>query len=183
MLYILNEVAFIVHSNICIYIYIYIYEGHTISFQIFFVWEFRIVVDSCKFCMLLLCILWDDWLIFRISGSKEQLQQQLEYTLLKPDCHKWWILKMQSDTLEERYAIKFCFKLGKKATETYGMLQTAFGASCMNRASVFEWHKRFKAGEGREFVRNDERYGRRKEVNTPELIGQRVRVRATTLKF
>ena len=30
------------------------------------------------------------------------------------------------DTLEERYAIKFCFKLGKNATETYGMLQTAF---------------------------------------------------------
>ena len=49
---------------------------------------------------------------------------------------------MQSDTLEERYAIKFCFKLGKNATEMYGMVQTAFGASSMNRASVFEWHKR-----------------------------------------
>ena len=49
--------------------------------------------------------------------------------LLKPDCHCWWISKMQSDTLEERYAIKFCFKLGKHATETYGMLQTAYGAS------------------------------------------------------
>ena len=39
-----------------------------------------------------------------------------KYTLLKPDCHCWWISKMQSgreDTLEERYAIKFCFKLGK----------------------------------------------------------------------
>ena len=33
------------------------------------------------------------------------------------------------DTLDERYAIKFCFKLGKNATETYGMLQTAFGRS------------------------------------------------------
>ena len=64
------------------------------------------------------------------------------------DCHSWWISKMQSrreDTLEERYAIKFCFKLGKNdATETYGMLQTAFRPSCMNRESVFEWHKRFK---------------------------------------
>ena len=78
---------------------------------------------------------------------------------------------MQSDTLEERYAIKFCFKLGKNdTTETYGMLQTAFGASCMNRASVFEWHKRFK--EGTESVRDDERCGRSKEVRTPELIGQ-----------
>ena len=51
-----------------------------------------------------------------ISGSTEQLQMELEYTLLKPDCHSWWISKMQfgrEDTLEERYAITFCFKLGK----------------------------------------------------------------------
>ena len=60
-----------------------------------------------------------------ISRSNELLQQQLEYTLLNPDCHSWWISKMQSgreDTLEEQYAINFCFKLGKNATETYGML-------------------------------------------------------------
>ena len=76
----------------------------------------------------------------------------------------------REDTLEERYAIRFCFKLGKRATETYGMLQTAFRPSCMNRASVFKWHKRFK--EGRESVRYDERWGRSKEVRTPELIGQ-----------
>ena len=117
-----------------------------------------------------------------ISASNQQLQQQVEYTLLKPDSHSWSISKIQSgseDTLEEQYAIKFCFKLGKNATETYEMLQTAFGASCMNRASVFEWHKRFK--EARESVRDDERCGRSKEVNKPELIGQRVRV--TTLRF
>ena len=90
---------------------------------------------------------------------------------------------MQSDTLEERYAIKLCFKLRKNAIETYGILQTTFGASCMTQASVFEWHKRFK--EGRESVRDDERCGRSKEVNTPELIGQRVRVRVrvTMLRF
>ena len=84
-------------------------------------------------------------------------------------------------TLEERYAIKFCFKLGKNATETNGMLQTAFEPSCMNRASVFEWHKRFK--EGRESVREDKRCGRSREVNRPELIGQWVRVRVTMLRF
>ena len=63
------------------------------------------------------------------------------------------------------------------------MLQTAFEASCMNRAPVFEWHKRFK--EARESVRDDERCGRSKEVNRPELIGQRVRVRlrVTMLRF
>ena len=54
------------------------------------------------------------------------------------------------------------------------MFQTTFGASCMNRTSVSEWHKRFK--EGRESVREDERCGRSNEVNTPELIGQRLGV-------
>ena len=154
---------------------------HSISFHTFFVWAFKIVGESWKFSMLLLYILWDGWPIFMISGSKEQLQQELEYTLLNPDCHSWWISKMQSDTLEERYAIKFCFKLGKNTTETYRMLQTAFRPSCMNRASVFEWHKRFK--EGRESVRDDERCGRSKEVRTPELIGQMVRLRVTMLRF
>ena len=51
----------------------------------------------------------------------------------------------------------------------------------MNRAPAFEWHKRFK--EGRESMRDYERCGRSKEVNTPELIGQRVRVRVTMLRF
>ena len=55
------------------------------------------------------------------------------------------------DTLEERYA-----------------LQTTFGPSCINQASIFEWHKRFK--EGRESVSDDERCGRSKKVNTPQLI-------------
>ena len=61
------------------------------------------------------------WLTNFYDCSNEQLQQQLESTLLNPDCHSWWISKMQSgceDTIEERYAIKFCFKLGKTATET-----------------------------------------------------------------
>ena len=86
------------------------------KFADFFVQAFKIVADSWKFTMSLLCILWDDRPIFMISASNEQLQQQLEYTLLKPDYHSWWISKMQSgrqNTLEERYAIKCCFKLGK----------------------------------------------------------------------
>ena len=159
------------------------YVVHSISFQILFVQAFKIGVDSWKFTMLLLYILWDDWPIFRISGLNEQLRQQLEYTLLKSDWHSWWISKMQSgyeDTLEEQYAIKFCLQLGKNdVTEMCGMLQTAFRLSCMNWASVFEWHKRFK--EGRESVRDDERCGRSEEIRTPELIGQRVRV--TMLRF
>ena len=64
----------------------------------------------------------------------------------------------REDTLEERYAIKFCFILEKDAIETYGMLQTVFRPSCMNRASVFECHKRFK--KDRKSVRDYERCGR-----------------------
>ena len=140
-------------------------RGAFSTFPDFFVWAFKIVIDSWKFTMLLLYILWDDWPIFMISSSNQQLPQQLEYTLLKPDCHSWWISKIQSDTLEEWYTIKFCFKFGKNATETYGMLHTAFGISCMNQASVFVWYKRFK--EYKESVRDDERCGRSEEVNTP----------------
>ena len=50
------------------------------------------------------------------------------------------------------------------------MLQTVFRPSCMKWASVFEWHKRFK--EGRESVKDDERRGRSKEVNTSELLAK-----------
>ena len=85
------------------------------------------------------------------------------YELVPENCHSWWVSKMQSVTLEERYAIKFCFKLGKNTTETYGMLLTAFRPSCMIRASVFESYKRFKVD--RESVRDDERCGRSKEVH------------------
>ena len=178
-MYIYIYIYIIFYQIVYIYIYthIYIYEGHTISSQAFFVWAFEINVVSWKYSMLLLDI-WDDWPIFMISGSNEQIQKQLGYTLLKPDCQSWWISKMQSgreDPLKERYAIKFCFKFGKNTTEMYGMLQTAFRPSCMNRASVFQWHKRVK--EGREYVKDDERCGRSKEVNRPELIGQTVRVR------
>ena len=116
-----------------------------------------------------------------ISGSNEQLQKRLKYTITKPDFHSCWISKMQygrENILKERYAItfcfKFCFKLGENATEMNGILRTAFVASCINRESVSEWQKRFK--EGREYVRDDERCGRSKEVRKPELIGQSVRI-------
>ena len=56
------------------------------------------------------------------------IKQQLEYTLLKPDCHSWGISKMQSgreDTLEEQYAIKFCLnleKMSQKPMECFRLL-------------------------------------------------------------
>ena len=64
-----------------------------------------------------------------IPSAKEKLLQQLAFTLLNSDCHSWWFLKMQSgreNTLKEWYTVKFCFKLGKNATQMYEMLQTVF---------------------------------------------------------
>ena len=51
------------------------------------------------------------------------------------------------DTLEERYAIKFCFKLGKNAaTETWNS-SDYFWAILHELGISFGWHKRFrKAG-------------------------------------
>ena len=113
---------------------------HTIGFQTFFVWAFKIVVDSWKFTILLLYILWDDWPIFMISGSNQQLQQQLEYTQLTPGCHSWWISKMQSDTLEERYAIKFCFKFGKKCHRNVWNSSDCFWA-ILHESSISFWRR------------------------------------------
>ena len=126
-----------------IYIYIYIYiRGDFNKFPDFFVQAVKIVLDSWKFSMLLLYILWEDWPIFMISASNEQLQQQLEYTLLKPDCHSWWISKMQSgreDTLEERYAIKFCFKLGKKWCHRNVWNASACFSTILHESSIRFW--------------------------------------------
>ena len=101
-------------KQISVYFYVYKYIRSEFNrFTDIFEQTFKFVVGSWKFSILLLYILWDDRPIFMIPGPNEQLQQQLEYTLLKPDCQSWWISKMQSgreDTLEARYAIKFCFK-------------------------------------------------------------------------
>ena len=137
--------------------------------------------------MLLLYILWDDWPIFYdfrfkwtataaigIQPTKAWLTQLVNF---KNATWTWGYFRRMIYNKIQFWTRK------KKNSEAYVMLQTAFGPSCMNRASVFEWHKRFK--EGRESVREDERCGWSKEVNRPELIGQRVRVRVrvTMLRF
>ena len=70
----------------------------SIGFQTFFAQTFKIIVDSWKFKMSLLYILWDDWPILMIT--KAWLSQLVNFK------NAIW-------TLKERYAIKFWFKLGK----------------------------------------------------------------------
>ena len=126
--YFLFDVCLFLCSFLCIYVVL------SISFQTFLVQAFKIVVDSWKFTMLLWYIVWDNWPIFMILGLNKHLQQQLEYTLLKPDCHSWWVSKMQSgreESIEERYAIKFCFKLGKMPQE-----RTEYFWSILHESSI-----------------------------------------------
>ena len=55
-------------QNSCAYI-----RGSFNRFPDFFVQGLKMFIDSWKFSMLLLYIVWDDWPIFMISGSNEQL--------------------------------------------------------------------------------------------------------------
>ena len=47
------------------------------------------------------------------------------------------------ESTEQRICIKFCFKIGKTATETYQLLQQAYGEDAMGRTQVFDWFLRF----------------------------------------
>ena len=58
----------------------------------------------------------------------------------------------------EQYAIKFCVKLNKAATETFASLTEPYGDATLSRTMVFKWHKAFK--EGRENVEDNPRSGR-----------------------
>jgi hypothetical protein len=62
---------------------------------------------------------------------------------------------MLSSKVEQRVAIKFLDKLNKTPTKCFRMLTEAYGADCISRARLFEWHKRFS--DGREDVEDDER--------------------------
>ena len=52
-----------------------------------------------------------------------------------------------SDRTEQRICLRFCFHLGKTATDAHGMLPKAFKEEALNRTQVFEWFARFKRGE------------------------------------
>jgi len=65
---------------------------------------------------------------------------------------------MMQENTEQRYAIKFCVKLNKSATETFASLTEAYGDATLSRTLVFKWHKAFK--EGQENVENDPCSGR-----------------------
>lgn len=75
--------------------------------------------------------------------------------------------------LEQRYAIKLCVRLKKSATETFEMLQEAFGEDVMSRANAFKWYKQLK--NGREDLQDSPREGR-PSTSTTEIMANTVKV-------
>jgi len=62
------------------------------------------------------------------------------------------------ESTKQRICIKFCFKIGKTTTETYQLLQQAYGEDAVGRTQVFDLFCRFK--EGRTTVESDPHLGR-----------------------
>jgi hypothetical protein len=69
--------------------------------------------------------------------------------------------------------IKFCVKLCNSATEAREMLREAFGEHSLSQTAVFEWHSRFKGGQGS--VEDDECTGRPSTNQTTENVEKNLR--------
>ena len=44
-----------------------------------------------------------------------------------------------TDMKEQRICIKFCFRLGKTASETHRMFKEAFGDNALGQTQTYEW--------------------------------------------
>jgi len=77
--------------------------------------------------------------------------------------------KMQR-SLEQRYVIEFCAKLGKSGSETLQLFRTAYGDAVLSSAQVFRWHKALK--DGRENVDDKQRAGRPSTARTENNVAR-----------
>jgi len=71
---------------------------------------------------------------------------------------------------QQRICIKFCFKIGKPATETYQLLHQGYGEDAMGRTQVFDCFLRLK--EGRTSVESDSRSGRQSTSRNEKIIAK-----------
>jgi hypothetical protein len=59
--------------------------------------------------------------------------------------------------MEQQVNVKFCYKLGKMATETREMLVQVYGTKAVSRKCVYDWFKRFC--DGKETTEDEPRSG------------------------
>ncbi|KAJ4447940.1 hypothetical protein ANN_09949, partial [Periplaneta americana] len=98
-------------------------------------------------------------LLDRHSLTSDDILRTVERSQCERKCHS---------AMEQRVNIKFCYKLGKTATETHGMLVQVYGREAVSRKCVYEWFKRFR--EGKETIEDEQRSGRPSTSRTPEMI-------------
>jgi hypothetical protein len=72
---------------------------------------------------------------------------------------------------EQRIWIKFCFKLGKTASETHRLHKEAFGDNALGQMQTYEWFKRFKKGR---ILVDDEEHSWRTSTGTTTENGAKV---------
>ena len=66
--------------------------------------------------------------------------------------------RQRHSAMEQQVNIKFCYKLGKTATETHEMLVQVYGIEAVSRKCVYDWFKRFH--DGKETTEDEPRSGR-----------------------
>ena len=69
---------------------------------------------------------------------------------------------------EQRTVIKFYVKLGKNMPEIKEDLQKVYGDSCFTNSCIHKWFHRFN--DGRKYVKDDPRSGRKVTVSTDKRI-------------
>ena len=83
--------------------------------------------------------------LIQLNGKSDAKQDEIQYTrerfgeVLKK---KWKNKTMHGQNkrnmdMEQRLAIKFCFKTGKSTTETLQMVNAAYGDKALSRSNVF----------------------------------------------
>lgn len=73
-----------------------------------------------------------------------------------------------ADIREQRAALKFCFLLGRNASDAVDMLSTAYKEHALKRTQVYEWYLRFKRGDMS--IEDIERPGRPSTSRTDENV-------------
>ena len=74
----------------------------------------------------------------------------------------WCRCASMERSVEQRYAVKFCFRLWKFASETFELIKQVHGDDALSHTRVFEWHKMFK--EDPTTVRTDPQVAKVKTV-------------------
>jgi transposase len=77
---------------------------------------------------------------------------------------------LESSDREQQVNMKFCFRLGKSATETHEMLVEVYGDAAVTRNTVYKWYERFRSGS--ESIDDEERPGHPSTSCTDENISK-----------